>query len=39
MLIGTCNVIKNSTSGSSPHDDVAHLNLQRIALQEDRLFL
>lgn len=39
MLIRTGNIIKHSTSRTGSHDNIAHLNLQGVALQKNSLFL
>ena len=39
MLIGACNIIKNSTARSSLHNHITHLNLQGVAFQINRFLL
>ena len=39
MLIGACNIIKNSTARSSLHNHITHLYLQGVAFQIDRFLL
>ena len=39
MLTGTRHIVLRDVTRGCPHDDVAHLDLQRVSLQEDGFLL